>query len=416
MVKNRNIPKEIPAKADYSGIYNKILIGIFAVFIILITTFRISGDDDLFWHLEIGKYVIENRSVPSTDVFSFSTLGQEWIPFEWGWDVLNYLVYSIGGYASISILRTIFFLLMFYFFYKSAGRLKLNPVISAIVFLLLVFGILDRLLIKPQVSSFVFFSIIIYVFLDHKYSAAGSKKIYFLPLVFLFWVNMHMGVLAGIALFGIFVLAEFITNLKPEFFSVSRDLAASKKQFISLLTVFAISLIVLLLNPHGIHTFTYVYSHLQMKMIEDVFEWRSPFNQLFDGTIFRYVYIAFLGGALFILYYSYKKKDLFTGLLTAVFTVYSFRSGRFSIDFMIITSVFLIIALNYFTAGQERSNLNNGILSNPALKIVLIILLAASAVSLPLNGLYKLLNFERASGFGVERTKLSGKCREFLKN
>jgi hypothetical protein len=115
MVKNRKIPKEIPAKADYSGVYNKILTGIFAVFIILITTFRISGDDDLFWHLEIGKYVIENRSVPSTDVFSFSTLGQEWIPFEWGWDVLNYFIYSIGGYASISILRTIFFLLMFYF-------------------------------------------------------------------------------------------------------------------------------------------------------------------------------------------------------------------------------------------------------------------------------------------------------------
>ena len=68
--------------------------------VLLITTFKISGDDDIFWHLEIGKYVSENKVIPSADVFGFSTKGQEWIPFEWGFDVLAYNIYKFTGYGA----------------------------------------------------------------------------------------------------------------------------------------------------------------------------------------------------------------------------------------------------------------------------------------------------------------------------
>src|ERR1043166_3539376 len=63
---------------------------IFAVFVFIFTTYKISGDDDFFWHLATGRYIVENHSVPDTDIFGFVSAGNEWIPFEWGWDVLTY--------------------------------------------------------------------------------------------------------------------------------------------------------------------------------------------------------------------------------------------------------------------------------------------------------------------------------------
>lgn len=402
-------------KSDHSRKFDIILIGAFAVFIVLFTTFRISGDDDLFWHLATGKYIAENKMVPGADVFGFSTLGKEWIPFEWGWDVLNYSVYSFGGYTSISILRTAFFLLMFYFLLKISGKLKINPVISVMVFLLLLFGILERLLIKPQISSYLFFGIIIYIFLHHRVSDKVTKKIYWLPLVFFLWANMHMGVLAGIGVFAIFLFSEFLVFLKPSFFPETCSPEIRKRKLIILSVVFAVSLFALLLNPHGIRTFTYVYSHLQMKMIEEVFEWRPPLDSLFDGTIFRYVYYAFLGGALIILLYSVRRKDLFAGLLTAIFTLLSFRSSRFSIDFMIISSVFLVIAINYFLSSVRNKKLNEIITVSPAIKIVLILLITAASVSLPSGVLYKLMNYDRSFGFGIDTEDFPVNAVKFLK-
>jgi len=43
------------------------------IFIFLITLFNISGDDDVFWHMETGRYITENKSIPSTDVFGLTT-------------------------------------------------------------------------------------------------------------------------------------------------------------------------------------------------------------------------------------------------------------------------------------------------------------------------------------------------------
>ena len=65
-------------------LYNYGMMLIFTVFLIFFTTFKISGDDDVFWHLATGKHIVETGHVPSEDIFGFVTEGQEWMPFEWG--------------------------------------------------------------------------------------------------------------------------------------------------------------------------------------------------------------------------------------------------------------------------------------------------------------------------------------------
>ena len=71
--------KQKVTKSVQNGKYPKILSAyilpiVFLLFIILITTFKISGDDDLFWHLQVGKYITTNNVIPSTDVFGLSLI------------------------------------------------------------------------------------------------------------------------------------------------------------------------------------------------------------------------------------------------------------------------------------------------------------------------------------------------------
>jgi membrane protein required for beta-lactamase induction len=59
------------------------------------------GDSDMGWHLATGRWVVEHRQVPRTDVLSFTSAGKPWMypPFA---GVLFYLIYSLFGYAGLS--------------------------------------------------------------------------------------------------------------------------------------------------------------------------------------------------------------------------------------------------------------------------------------------------------------------------
>lgn len=396
-------------------IYDYILISLFAVFIILVTSFKISGDDDIFWHLETGRYITENKVVPSADVFGFVTEGQEWIPFEWGWDVISYLIYSAAGYAGVSIFRTIIFLLIFFLFIRLIIKLKLNLWLSVFIFTILIFGMIDRLIPKPQIMSYLFFAILLYIVISFRtFNRGNMKLLYFLPVIFLVWCNMHMGVLAGQVIFTLFLISEVLIYIKPQKFSTGSQAPLSRNELFKIVLIYFASFFALLINPHGFSTYQYVYSHLNMKMLEDVFEWYSPFNKVFSGTIYRYIYLSFLGGSLVILYYSYKNRNIFFGLAAVIFAVFSVYSSRYTIDFMVITGLLLAAASGALI--KESKNKTAIVLSVSKVPAIIIsAILLFFAVTLPGNELYGYMNYTRSSGFGVDSYDYPVKMFDFIK-
>ena len=93
---------------------NQIITTLFFVFIVLFSIVRINGEDDIFWHMQTGKYILETKSVPSTDVFGYITQGEKWIPFEWLWDTSAYLVYSAAGFIGLYFVNAILLVLIFF--------------------------------------------------------------------------------------------------------------------------------------------------------------------------------------------------------------------------------------------------------------------------------------------------------------
>lgn len=43
-------------------------------------------DPDVFWHLKVGEWVLENRAVPRADVYSWTVPGQPWTAHQWLWE------------------------------------------------------------------------------------------------------------------------------------------------------------------------------------------------------------------------------------------------------------------------------------------------------------------------------------------
>ena len=62
---------------------------------------RTLGDLDLGWQLATGRWIVQHRQIPLTDVFSYTAAGTEWI-YPILSQLLLYLGYVIGGYALLS--------------------------------------------------------------------------------------------------------------------------------------------------------------------------------------------------------------------------------------------------------------------------------------------------------------------------
>ncbi|MEZ4823340.1 MAG: hypothetical protein R2942_13430 [Ignavibacteria bacterium] len=132
------------------------MIILFFVFLILLTSFKITGDDDVFWHLATGRYIVETQHVPSTDIFGFVTEGQEWMPFEWGWDVITYGLFNIGGYNAILVFQDNNICSDILTVLSNTPEIQSKSYTDIFFLTLLAFGIIDRLTPRPHIMSLLF--------------------------------------------------------------------------------------------------------------------------------------------------------------------------------------------------------------------------------------------------------------------
>ena len=400
---------KVPEVKD-NKIFNYIVLALFGIFLILLTTFKISGDDDVFWHMATGRYIIEIGSVPSTDVFGFVTQGQEWMPFEWGWDVITYGLYNIGGYTALSIFRTIVFLAIFAILFWVMQRFKVSFNISILVLGLMAFGTIDRLTPRPHIMSYLFFAILVWIITDYKYFRHNYKVLFFLPLIFLIWSNMHMGIIAGMFFFGIYVLYELLL-----FVFKSKD-AMKKADMVRLLLIAGACVLVMLINPNSYQTYVYAYEHTQMKMLITINEWRSPFNELFDGSFVTIIYKIFLFGGILILFYAVKKKDLFIAMLVIGFAIYSVRAVRLTVDYIIFMAVFFALAVDFMIALPDSRKLKDFIYKSPLIKGVYAVFLLFCIFKLPDSTLYlDTLKYYRITGVGINSDFIPTQLFDFMK-
>src|SRR6476619_3328150 len=60
---------------------------------------------DLYWQLKTGEVIAHTRSVPKTDLFSYTAFGDPWYAQEWLCEALFYGLWQTLGKASLIVLR-----------------------------------------------------------------------------------------------------------------------------------------------------------------------------------------------------------------------------------------------------------------------------------------------------------------------
>ncbi|MEA2628723.1 MAG: hypothetical protein QOJ10_1183 [Chloroflexota bacterium] len=247
-------------------------------------------DPDFWWHLRIGRWMVENGRLPSHDLFTFTVPDHLWTDHEYLTEVLMWLVYSATGAVGIAIAFGLVTWAGFWLIYRQVRR---QPFV--IVGLGLALGALAGWPIwgpRAQMITFAFSCLQLYWL--QGYLSGRSRALNFFPLVMAAWANLHGGWVIGFAWLGVALVAELVG------WAWDRSNPAHRAHVRFLAIITAASLVAVLATPHGFSLYLYPFqtqgSVAQQKLIV---EWFSPdFHQTYLRPFEAMVFIVIAGFAL----------------------------------------------------------------------------------------------------------------------
>jgi hypothetical protein len=258
-----------------------------AILMVFIEGFQ---DPDFWWHLRVGRWIVENGKLPSHDLFTFTVPDHVWTDHEYLTEVLMWLIYSAAGTVGLAITFGLITWAGFWLIYRQVRR---QPFV--IVGLGLALGALAGWPIwGPRAQMITFALSCLELYWLHGYLSGRSRALTIFPLLMALWANLHGGWVIGFAWLGIALVSEIVM------WAMDPSNAAHRKhvRFLAIITV--ASVVAVLATPHGLSLYLYPFqtqgSVAQQKLIV---EWFSPdFHQVYLRPFEAMVFIVIAGFAL----------------------------------------------------------------------------------------------------------------------
>ena len=224
---------------------------------------QLSSDPDLWGHLRSGQDFLSTLTIPSSDVYSF-TSDRVWINHEWLTDVLLASVYRLGGTVALAILAAVLVLAALVIARWSARRAGMAgwhlEVLTATVFALGVAPLTQTL--RAQAISAPLFAALLA--LMRELDRGRYRLAFALPLLFMVWANLHGAwVMAG----AVLAIWTFVRAVQ----------IPSQRVRLALISAGAVSAAATLVNPYGVELWRFLFETVRFAR-GDIVEWGSLRN------------------------------------------------------------------------------------------------------------------------------------------
>lgn len=302
--------------------FQKVIIGfVFLIYLLLMTQKINLVTSDLGRHLKNGEAILSRQTkVLTTNFYSYTYSEYPFLNHHWGSGVIFYLINKVFGFAGVSLFFTIISLLTFLLFFLVAWKQSMFGT-TAIVSLFVIPVIVSRVEIRPEAFSYFFSGVFLFFLRKSGELRDGKKKrkwLWFLPVLEILWVNLHIYFFLGPFLIGIFFLEELFLLFK-------RGRFLNNLSHLSYLGgILCLSTFASLINPAGLRGVLYplqIFKGYGYRLLENQSVW-------FLDKIVKYppnIYFKISFGVLvfsWILVLVKKKRVVFSNLIFSVFFSY----------------------------------------------------------------------------------------------
>ena len=229
------------------------------------------ADNDTWFHLRTGAYIVQNHKLPDPDPFSWTTyIGQPTysseaatrdlnIKHEWGAQVLLYLVYAAGGFPGMVLFRacclTFFSGMVGWVIWLRTGRFYLSVAATMAAGMIARSAAADR----PYLVTYALMALTLWI-LERR------RPLWLLPPLFVVWANAHGGYFMGWVLLGGYCGEALFQRLRGQPPKDEKTLWGA-----SLLAILASGL-----NPTYFNVIPGLFAYQHSALQRSLKEWHAP--------------------------------------------------------------------------------------------------------------------------------------------
>jgi hypothetical protein len=285
------------------------------VMIVVLSLFTgVEQDPDFWWHVRVGRWMLDNAMLPKTDIFTYTVPAHVWTDHEYLTEILMWLVYSTFG---IAVLCIAFGLLTWAGFWLLYLQVRRQPFVLAGIGLTIA-AIAGSPIWGPRAQMITFALSCLELYWLRGYLEGRSRAITYFPLVMIAWANLHGGWVIGFVWLGVALAAELVA------WAWDQDNPAHRMHVRRLAVISLVSVVAVAATPHLLSLYPYPFqtqgSVAQQNLIV---EWFSPDFHLTELRPFEAMVFLLVVG------YALKRPslyDLFLGLLALGLALQSVRN------------------------------------------------------------------------------------------
>ncbi len=231
------------------------------------------ADGDAGWHIRTGEHILDTRTVPTVDPYSFTRAGQPWYAWEWLSDVVFALAFRAMALKGVVLLAALLCVsacvLLFLQTLWRGGSMLVTLVLAQ-----LATGAASiHFLARPHV--FTLLLLVLSVWLIEIDRRSSTRWLWLLVPLTAVWTNLHGGFLSLIACAGLVAVGQAIeTLLEPA------PRRAGFRKAARYATVAAACLAASLVNPYGWQLHRHLLQYLRS-------DWIRSMIQEFQAPTFR---------------------------------------------------------------------------------------------------------------------------------
>jgi len=162
------------------------------------------ADPDLWGHVLFGSILLGGE-LPAVNGFSYTAADHAWVNHEVLAEISMAAIYNAGGAGGLIAFKVGLGLATLFLVWRAAFHRTHDHVASGIATTVVALVMTPGFMIRPQIFTLLFLAATLAELAKVDYRPRGMA--WGLPLLFVVWINTHGGVLAGLGLAGIGVIA-----------------------------------------------------------------------------------------------------------------------------------------------------------------------------------------------------------------
>lgn len=200
---------------------------------------------DLGRHLKNGQLFIENGLISKINFYSYAYPDYPFINHHWGSGVLFYGIQRLTGFSGLSVTFIVLSVLTLLVFLNLATKYS-SFALAAPIAVIVLPVLITRYEVRPELFSYFFSGVFLQILWGYKSGKLSFRWFFLLPILELFWVNLHIYFFIGVVLIAVY-LFELLVVLVTH-----NNQQNIREQVKGLAAILFLTILVTFLNPSGI--------------------------------------------------------------------------------------------------------------------------------------------------------------------